>query len=310
MRSLGFFLKQLEKKYHRRDYLFSDPLQFAHRYRDPWDQEAVAILAALLAYGNVKQINRSVETVLEGIHSISSSPRHFVQSLTQASKRRQAERVFSNFVHRFNRGSDLVLLFRLVAESWKRYGSVGEEFLEGASESESIEAPLIQMMEKWKSKVGQWSGQSAVSESFYFLLTSPVQGSACKRWCMYLRWMGRKDDLDLGLWNSGSALVKSRFLSPGQLILPVDTHTGRISQYLGLTSRKSLDWKFATEVTRRLREVHSTDPTRYDFALSRLGILDQCQKRLDLKICRQCTLFSVCRFSQKTVSLGLEGQVQ
>jgi uncharacterized protein (TIGR02757 family) len=120
---------------------------------------------------------------------------------------------------------------------------------------------------------------------------------------MFLRWMGRRDRLDLGLWMKGSALAggfpEGRALRSDQLIIPLDTHTGRISQYLALTSRKSLGWKAAVEVTEALRVCNSDDPVRFDFALSRLGILDLCRRSYRVEICRKCDLLKVCQFAIK-----------
>ena len=41
-----------------------DPVSFVHRFDDPDDQEVVGLLAALLAFGNVVAIRRSVERAL------------------------------------------------------------------------------------------------------------------------------------------------------------------------------------------------------------------------------------------------------
>ncbi len=120
---------------------------------------------------------------------------------------------------------------------------------------------------------------------------------------MLLRWMGRKDGkngVDLGLWMTGSPLLAGLSgLKPDQLVLPLDTHVGRISQYLGLTRRKSLNWKAALEITERLREVDPRDPVRYDFALARLGILDLCKNRYVPGVCESCELFGACRLAAR-----------
>jgi hypothetical protein len=88
-------------------------------------------------------------------------------------------------------------------------------------------------------------------------------------------------------------------LKSSQLILPLDTHTGRISQYLGLTRRKSLNWLAALEVTESLRQCEPNDPSRYDFALARLGILDHCRHKYIEDVCGRCDLVEACRFAQK-----------
>src|SRR5690606_4039459 len=65
-------------------------------------------------------------------------------------------------------------------------------------------------------------------------LARPSTGSACKRLCMYLRWMVRKGPVDFGIWSS---------ISPRQLVLPLDVHSGRAGRALGLVRRRQNDWK-------------------------------------------------------------------
>jgi uncharacterized protein (TIGR02757 family) len=294
------FLSQLEKEYHRHDLLKTDPLEFVHRYQDPWDQEVVAVLAAVLAYGNVKQIRKSVEDALRRMKELAPSPKDFVRSLTQASFQKRAYLEFSDFVHRFNRGEDLILLFGLIQGSWAKYGSLGSHFLTYLDpQDQQIGSALSRLVEDWRSQL-----KVNPDHTVHYLLTSPADGSCCKRWCMLLRWMGRKDKLDLGLWSQDSPLKKTfpkgRALQASQLIMPLDTHTGRISQYLGLTHRKSLNWKAAVEITDDLKSLDPQDPTRYDFALSRLGILDLCQKKYRKEICDQCQLLPACQFAHRS----------
>jgi uncharacterized protein (TIGR02757 family) len=79
---------------------------------------------------------------------------------------------------------------------------------------------------------------------------------------MYLRWMVRSDDLDMGLWSK---------IEKKDLLMPLDTHTFKISRKLGLLKRKSYDMKAVLELTERFRRWDSEDPVKYDFALYRLG---------------------------------------
>jgi uncharacterized protein (TIGR02757 family) len=299
--SLQRLLGDLQESFHQEKYLDSDPLEFVHRYEDPWDQEAVALLAGLLAYGNVKQIRRSVQDALSRISRQAPSPRAFVEGLAEPEALRIAEAAFRGFTHRFNVGKDLVLLFALLARSWKRHGSLGAHFVSCLDpEASDFEAALNALITEWRSWAREISPKTARG-SFGYLLTSPEAGSCCKRWCMFLRWMGRKDRLDPGLWTEEGALVATfpsgRWLKSSQLVIPLDTHTGRISQYLALTRRKSLNWLAAQEVTRTLKTCDPLDPTRYDFALARLGILDLCQRKYRKHICEQCQLLPACRFA-------------
>jgi uncharacterized protein (TIGR02757 family) len=79
---------------------------------------------------------------------------------------------------------------------------------------------------------------------------------------MYLRWMVRKDNLDMGLWKK---------IDKKDLIMPLDTHTFNVAKRLKLLKRKSYDLKAAIELTERLKQFDSSDPVKYDFALYRLG---------------------------------------
>ena len=100
------------------------------------------------------------------------------------------------------------------------------------------------------------------SQGFSFLVgVSP--SSPLKRWLMFLRWLVRKDHIDLGLWQD--------LVSPSDLLLPLDTHTLRVSRALSLLKRKSYDRKAVLEVSIALRRFCPHDPIRYDFALYRLG---------------------------------------
>ena len=96
------------------------------------------------------------------------------------------------------------------------------------------------------------------------LLPSPESGSACKRLNLFLRWMVRADAVDTGLW---------RDVPPSMLVVPLDTHLFRISKRFGLTSRSSADLKTAREITGGFRRISPEDPVKYDFALTRLGIV-------------------------------------
>ena len=106
-----------------------------------------------------------------------------------------------------------------------------------------------------------------LSKGLRFLIGRKVRNlrtsSPLKRWNLLLRWMVRKDNIDLGLW-SGSVATKD-------LILPLDTHTFRLSQTLGLLGRKSYDLRSAIEITANLATFCESDPVKYDFALYRMG---------------------------------------
>ena len=81
---------------------------------------------------------------------------------------------------------------------------------------------------------------------------------------MFLRWMVRDAKPDLGLWKG---------VEKNRLIIPLDTHTHKVSLNLGLLKRKTYDLQAAIELTDKLKEFDSNDPLKYDFALYRIGQL-------------------------------------
>ena len=104
------------------------------------------------------------------------------------------------------------------------------------------------------------------SRGYRFLFGAVPSGDAppspYKRWMMFLRWMVRRDALDLGRWPE---------VDRSDLVIPLDTHTFRVGHRLRLLRRKSCDWKAARELTAALRRFDPADPVRFDFALYRIG---------------------------------------
>ena len=49
----------------------------------------------------------------------------------------------------------------------------------------------------------------------------PSTGSACKRLNLYLRWMVRRDEIDMGVWAG---------VAPARLVVPLDTHVIRVGR--------------------------------------------------------------------------------
>ena len=61
--------------------------------------------------------------------------------------------------------------------------------------------------------------------------------------------------------------------------MPLDTHMARMGEWLGLTRRKTRDWRMAEEITAALRAVRPEDPVGFDYPLTRIGILRICTRR-------------------------------
>ncbi len=276
-------LEKLYRTYHA-GYLKTDPLQLVHGFAAPEDREVAGLIAAVFAYGRVEQIRKTLERIFR---PMGGAPQAFILDFDPD---RDAPS-FEGIVHRFNGTADILALLYGIKQTLLRHGSLQTLFLSAyTSEQENVGTALSGFVEGFLDfDAAPLFGRPAIpsDSTFRFLFPSPQRGSACKRLNMYLRWMVRRDDgLDLGLWDA---------VSPSQLIIPLDTHVWRISKRLGLTERRSPDWKTAVEITANLRRLDPEDPVKYDFALARLGILGRCLKEVDKKQCRACELYPGCR---------------
>ena len=94
-----------------------------------------------------------------------------------------------------------------------------------------------------------------------------VTRDAGKRLNLFLRWMVRRDAVDLGVWTE---------VSPARLVVPLDTHVIRLGRCLRLTRYASPGWKMAADITAALRQIDPADPVRYDFSLCHVGMMNAC----------------------------------
>ncbi len=264
-------------------YLSSDPLVFVHDYKDPLDQEIVGLLASSLAYGRVDTIKKSISKILS---LTGASPSQYVLSLDPKKEIKK----FTGFKHRFNDGRDVLCLLYIMRQMIEESGSIGAFFATGyRPEDHNIKAALTSFTERALTldSAGLYGTKKIPKKaSLRFFFPSPASGSACKRLNLYLRWMVRRGDkLDLGLWKG---------ISPSKLIIPLDTHIARISGLIGLTTRKSPGWTMAEEITESLKRLDPKDPIKYDFAICRLGILEECPAINDPIKCKKCRIQGIC----------------
>lgn len=224
-----------------------DPLMVAKKYND----EYIALICALFSYGNAKLIVKFLNSL--DFDLLEQSDEVIQNSL-------------KNHYYRFQNSDDVSALFiaikRLKKENsleniFKSAYDVNSDVLEGISKI--IESIL---------KVYEYS-----SKGYKFLVGTPpkrdknaaikqIGNAPYKRYNMFLRWMVRKDNLDMGLWKN---------VDKKDLILPLDTHTFKVSLKLGLLTRKTYDLKSAILITETLKEFDKKDPIKYDFALYRIG---------------------------------------
>lgn len=271
---------------HSSAFLANDPLSFSRRFEDPADREMAAFFSASLAYGRVGIIRNNLEDLFR---RMPEGPAAFVRSFDPG---RDGTRL-DGFRHRFNSGRDLACLSWLLRRMLEEAGSIEGFFLEGDDPASADIGPALASFCRRALALdvsplyGRRELPAEASARYFF--PSPAGGSACKRLCMLLRWLCRPDDgVDLGLWR----------VRPARLIVPIDTHTARISRLLGMTSRRTPDWRMALEVTESLRRLDPEDPVRYDFALSHLGISEGCTGKRG-KACIPCPVAGMCRVRER-----------
>lgn len=239
-------LDTLRDRYNHRKFIDPDPLQFVHEYEDSVDREIVGLIASALAFGNVKQIVRSVRAVLNAM----KRPSYFVTTCSRS----RMERTFDGFRHRYVDGAAVASVLYASGRMVEEHGSLGRRL---ANYVKPQDEDLVAALTLW---VDELRGHSNLKKCY--LLPSPADGSACKRLNLYLRWMVRQDEVDPGGWPLPTSL----------LVVPLDTHMHRIALSLGLTKRRQADLAAAREVTDAFCRIAPEDPVRYDFALTRLGI--------------------------------------
>jgi uncharacterized protein (TIGR02757 family) len=265
----------------RQAFLANDPLSMPRRYSNRDDREIAAVFSASLAYGRAAMIRRNLDDLFS---RMPEGPAAFVRNFVPA---RDGDRL-SGFKHRFNDAGDLAALSWMLRHMLEVAGSIEGFFLQGDGGEGDIGPALISFVRRalgcdMTPVCGQPELPQRAGVRYFF--PSPATGSACKRLCMFLRWVCRPDDgIDLGLW---------RGVDPARLVLPLDTHTARISRLIGLTGRSTPNWKMALEITGRLRQFDPQDPVRFDFVLSHLGISEGCSGKRGV-VCLTCPLAGQC----------------
>ncbi|MBI3353283.1 MAG: TIGR02757 family protein [Nitrospirae bacterium] len=274
-------LDKFYKSYNLTERINSDPIEFPHRYKRPEDIEVVGLIASALAYGKVTLF----KPVLERIFKImGESPYDFILHF----KPEKDSSLFKGIKYRMNKEDDIVCLLYLISRTVKEFGSLKQLFLNFYNPThDDIGAALSGFVDYFlKIDTSAVYGKDIRPFGLLQFFPSPVKGSTCKRFNMFLRWMVRSGDgVDLGIWNE---------IPPSKLIIPLDTHTARICRHIGLTKRKSADWKMAKEITENLKIFDPDDPVKYDFAICHLGISGECPTAPSVDKCGKCNLSDIC----------------
>lgn len=261
--------------------LAEDPVGLVRPYERAEDREVAGLFASCLAYGRVDLLRPAVREALE---PLGARPATRLREATDE----QLREWWTGFNYRMTNGPDLRDLAFGLRTTLRTEGSIEALYLGDRADDAPVTGP-DEHLERASHLVHTLRSRRLrpdLERGFRYLLVDPADGSACKRLHLYFRWMVRgPDDVDMGLWDG---------VAPSALLMPLDTHTGRLCRYLGLLERKTIDGKAARIVAENLAEFDADDPLRYDFALCHLGISDRCIHRRCPDRCPSCPIEPAC----------------
>lgn len=239
-----------------------DPVSFVHRFSNDGDREIAGFIAAQFAYGKIGLFMGFLERLFA---AMDNDPAGFV--------RNGRWDALAGLYYRFQKADDLTMLFEVLKRILDEHGTLGAMFrtLYDGDTQKAI----------WRIR------KRYVPDDRKLLFFFPRAGSAGaqKRWNMFLRWMVRKDDIDLGIWD---------FIDPADLIVPLDTHIYKIAKCLGWITGNAPSFRAAREVTEALRKFNPSDPLKYDFFLCHgVGISAGCTGRRTKKCKERCAVYDI-----------------
>ena len=232
-------LDNLVKKFETKEFIKSDPIQFPHRFKTKEDIEISAFISSLFAFGKREMFIKK----LNFIFSLNESPLELVKDYKKYN--------LDNFIYRFIKDIDLIELLRLLNKLYFIDKSSLEELF--------VDKNRLEIATNYFYKNTMCSD----NQGFCFMFAKPENKGAMKRLNMFLRWLVRDGEVDLGIWKN---------IKKSELLIPLDTHVARISRELGLLKRKQNDFKAVVELSEKLKEFDELDPIKYDFALFGYGV--------------------------------------
>ena len=248
LNEIRLLLEVKYKEFNTRDFISTDPIQVPHSLKRKEDIEIASFLTCTIAWGQRKTI---ISNAFRLMKLLENHPYEFL--MNSSSKEWES---LGRFVHRTFQTSDLLYFLDALKRIYNECGGLEKVFNEGYKNGGIYES-LIHFRKVFM----QWSPLKRLNKH----VSNPAKGSAAKRLNLFLMWMVRKDDVGVhfGLWPA---------ISPGDLIIPLDVHVGRVSRDLGLLTRKANDWKAAIELSSVLRSFDPSDPVKYDFSLFGMGL--------------------------------------
>ncbi|MBQ9356034.1 MAG: TIGR02757 family protein [Prevotella sp.] len=237
-------LRAYAKQYETEKFLQGDPSWFMHHVEGRENQEAMAFLASCLSYGSRKQFMPKIQWLLE------RSGGRVDKWIRNGSFENDLSCSNHECYYRLYTCRQMNLLLRSYRQMLDSYGTMGEYIAKESTDG-------ITAIEALTRHFNSSSDNSGIIPK--------DTKSACKRICMFLRWMVRGDSpVDLGLW--------ADFIDRRTLVMPLDTHVLQQSVRLGLLSSRTATMSTAVRLTKALAEVFPDDPLKGDFALFGYGV--------------------------------------
>lgn len=242
---LNEFLLIKSEQFEKIDFIADDPISIPHQFSRKEDIEIIGLLVATIAWGNRKSIIKSANKL---VTIFGESPYDYVMNFEHHRG--------IKFIHRTFTEEDLVFFILALKNIYK---NVGLEASFNKTSSQGIDVAI--------SNFRNTMLQTPHSRRSTKHLSNPMLNSACKRLNMFLRWMVRSNakGVDFGIWKT---------LSPKDLHVPLDVHTGNIARKLGILNRTQNDWKSSQLLHEYAKQLIPEDPGKLDFALFGLGAIE------------------------------------
>jgi uncharacterized protein (TIGR02757 family) len=245
------YLDEMSDRFNTRSFIDLDPISIPHQFSSKEDIEISGFLTASISWGNRKAILKGAKNLME---LLDHQPFDFVMNHQAKDLKR-----LDSFVYRTFNGVDLKQFILSLRHVYKYHQGMESIFTAGMKDEINPQKTIHHFRNVFFER-----NKSARTTKH---VADPMAGSTAKRINMFLRWMVRQDKhgVDFGLWKN---------ISPSQLSLPLDVHTGNVARKLGLVTRSQNDWKTVVEIDQVLRSFNSSDPIKYDFALFGLGAIE------------------------------------
>ncbi len=275
--SVVAFLEDVYEYYHRSEFIGSDPITYPRnaiaKGLPIHEVEYIAFLSAMFAYGNVKAIQRFLENLF---NEYGTNPMAIRSGAIKANK---------HLYYRFQSSQDVANIISSVAGVYQDYGS-----LQGLMDSQKLGTSNQMSSSEFGVMKGGFNNhfrRNTPLTSGVKMMFAQVDKSAAKRLSMFLRWMIRDDNIDMGLWSD---------YTPSVLAVPLDVHITQFGRRIGLLQTSNASKKNMNTVTDFFISISPEDPVKYDFALTRPGIVRGCKfmfTRLE-KVCYTCPQRTSC----------------